>query len=210
MRSAAGRLQSVRREAAGCERCPLFANATQTVFGEGAEKARMMLVGEQPGDQEDLQGRPFVGPAGRVLDRALMAAGLDRKETYVTNAVKHFKNVPRGKRRLHQKPNAGEIDRCKWWLDLEIEIVQPQLIVALGATAARSLLGKPGKVGELRGRELVTPAGQKLLVTIHPSLLLRIQEAADKEAEFARFVKDLKVAGRLLAVRPQAQLRRSA
>jgi uracil-DNA glycosylase len=184
-------LAEVRREALACTRCPLFRLGTQTVFGEGPVPAPVMLVGEQPGDQEDLQGRPFVGPAGRLLDRALAAAGIDRAQVYVTNAVKHFKNVPRGKRRIHQKPNIGEIDRCKWWLDLELKLVRPRVVAALGASAARSLLGRPVKIMAVRGRRLALDANRQLIVTIHPSALLRLADATDKAREFERFVADL-------------------
>jgi DNA polymerase len=183
---------------AECTRCPLYKNATQVVPGEGPAKARLMLVGEQPGDQEDLAGHPFVGPAGRVLDRAIMAAGIDRKTVFVTNAVKHFKWEARGKRRLHKKPNAYEIDRCRWWNDLERAIVRPQVVVALGATAARSLMGRIVTISRVRGEILAGPDDSRLLVTIHPSYLLRIADEADKAREYARFVADLRVGARLL------------
>src|SRR5262249_25984739 len=160
---------------AGCTRCPLYRTATQVVPGEGSAGARLMLVGEQPGDQEDLQGHPFVGPAGRVLDRALAGAEIDRKEGVVTHAVKHFKFEPRGKRRLHKKPNAYEIERCHWWLDLEKAIVKPELFVALGATAARSLYGRPLTIGKVRGQVVPLADGGRMVATIHPSYLLRIQ-----------------------------------
>ncbi len=185
-------LAKVRGEAASCTRCSLYRLGTQTVFGEGPAPAAVMLVGEQPGDQEDVQGRPFVGPAGRMLDKALAAAGIDRARVYVTNAVKHFKNVPRGKRRIHQRPNAGEIDRCGWWLDLELDFVAPRIIVAMGATAARSVTGRPVKIEASRGRQLPYRAGQSLLVTIHPSMLLRLREADVRAREFQRFVADLR------------------
>ncbi len=181
-----------------CRRCPLYRNATQAVPGEGPSHARVILVGEQPGDKEDLAGRPFVGPAGRLLDSALAEAGIPRNETFVTNAVKHFKFEPRGKRRLHKKPDAHEIDRCRWWLEQERALVQPQLIVALGATAARSLTGKPVAIGKVRGEVFALADGTQLLVTIHPSALLRIQDEADKRAGHAAFVKDLKVAARMV------------
>jgi DNA polymerase len=158
-----------------------------------------MLVGEQPGDKEDLAGEPFVGPAGRVLDRALEEAGIDRKTVFVTNAVKHFKHEMRGKRRLHKRPNAYEIERCKIWLELERELVKPAVIVALGATAARSLLGRPVTITKLRGRRLELSDGTAALVTIHPSFLLRIQDAADKKREYAHFVADLRLAAKMLA-----------
>jgi DNA polymerase len=171
---------------------------TQTVFGEGPVPAALMLVGEQPGNSEDLEGRPFVGPAGRLLDKALHAAGIDRSETYVTNAVKHFKNMPRGKRRIHQRPNTGEIDRCKWWLDRELKLVSPDVVVALGATAARSLLGKPMKIEASRGRPMEFGAGS-LIITVHPSMLLRLRDAQAKAEQFERLAADLVVAARLAA-----------
>ncbi len=158
-----------------------------------------MLVGEQPGDKEDLAGKPFVGPAGQVLDRALAEAEIPRTEVFVTNAVKHFKHEMRGKRRLHKRPNAYEIERCKIWLDLERAMVKPAVIVALGATTARSLFGRPVTVTKLRGRMLELPDGAAALVTIHPSFLLRIQDAADKKREYARFVADLRPAAKILA-----------
>jgi uracil-DNA glycosylase family protein len=180
-----------------CRRCPLYRDATQAVPGEGARDARVMLVGEQPGDKEDLAGKPFVGPAGRMLGQALADAGIPRDETFVTNAVKHFKFEPRGKRRLHKKPNAYEIERCKWWLEQERAIVKPDVIVALGATAARSLIGRVVTIGKLRAETLHLADGTRLVVTIHPSALLRIQDEADKRAGYAAFVRDLKVVARL-------------
>jgi DNA polymerase len=181
-----------------CRRCPLYKNATQAAPGEGPSHARVMLVGEQPGDKEDLAGRPFVGPAGRMLDQALADAKIPRKETFVTNAVKHFKFEPRGKFRLHKKPSTHEIERCKWWLDQERAHVKPGLIVALGATAARSLTGRAATITSLRGRALKLADGTQLVVTIHPSALLRMQDEADKAAAYAEFVKDLKFAARLV------------
>jgi DNA polymerase len=182
-----------------CTRCPLYKDATQAVPGEGRRRAHLMLVGEQPGDKEDLAGKPFVGPAGQVLDHALAEAEVPRTEVFVTNAVKHFKHEMRGKRRLHKRPNAYEIERCKIWLDLERAMVKPAVIVALGATAARSLFGRPVTVTKLRGRMLELPDGAAVLVTIHPSFLLRIQDAADKKREYARFVADLRLAAKILA-----------
>ena len=157
-----------------------------------------MLVGEQPGDKEDIAGRPFVGPAGRILDQALADAGIPRRDTFVTNAVKHFKHEMRGKRRLHKKPNAYEIERCRWWLDLERKIVKPEIVVALGATAARSLLGRVVTITRARGTPIDLPDGARLIVTIHPSALLRTEDEADKRAKYAEFVKDLKIAARLV------------
>jgi uracil-DNA glycosylase len=187
-------LAALAAEAASCTRCPLYKNATQTVFGEGPADATMMLIGEQPGDQEDLTGRPFVGPAGRVLDSALEAAGLERGEIYITNAVKHFKNEPRGKRRLHKKPDTSEIDACRWWLENELEIIQPAVAVALGVTAARALMRKALSINANRGRLIALPGGAKGLITVHPSYLLRLQEERDKRREFDLLVKDLRLA----------------
>jgi uracil-DNA glycosylase len=182
-----------------CTRCPLYQHATQAVPGEGRKGAHLMLIGEQPGDKEDLAGKPFVGPAGRVLDQALEAAGIPRTEVFVTNAVKHFKHEMRGKRRLHKRPNAYEIERCKVWLDIERRIVKPAAIVALGATAARSLFGRPVTIAKLRGRMVQLADGTAAFVTIHPSFLLRIKDDADKEREYRNFVADLRPAARLLA-----------
>ncbi len=190
--------QALREEAAGCTRCPLYKPATQTVFGEGPVDAPLMFVGEQPGDQEDLAGKPFVGPAGQVFDRALTAAGIDRSRTYVTNAVKHFKFEQRGKRRIHSKPGTGEIDACRWWIEQEQVLVKPQVTVALGATAARSLFGKTMTIGRERGRELRLPDGGAAWITVHPSYLLRLPDPAQAEEEFGRFVEDLKLAGAVL------------
>jgi DNA polymerase len=186
-------MASLKADIAVCRRCPLHCGATQAVAGEGPADAPIMLVGEQPGDQEDLQGRPFVGPAGQLLDKALGEAGLARSTLYVTNAVKHFKYEPRGKRRIHQKPNTGEIQKCKWWLDREIEIVQPRLIVALGATAAQALSGHAVSVTKERGP---TMFGKKPgFITVHPSYLLRLPDAQKKAEEYARFVSDLRHSG---------------
>ncbi|HMK41743.1 MAG TPA: UdgX family uracil-DNA binding protein [Methyloceanibacter sp.] len=187
-------LKLLAEEARGCTRCDLYKHATQTVFGEGPADARMMLVGEQPGDQEDLAGRPFVGPAGKVLDAALEAAGIERSGVYITNAVKHFKNEPRGKRRLHKKPDTSEIDICRFWLDNEIEIVRPRIVVALGATAARGLMRKSLTINANRGRVITLPSGLPGLITVHPSYLLRIEEERDKRREFGLLVKDLRLA----------------
>lgn len=185
-----------------CRRCPLYKDATQGVPGEGKAGAALMLIGEQPGNDEDLAGKPFVGPAGRVLNQALIEAGIDRKQAYVTNAVRHFKYEPRGKRRLHKRPNAGEIERCRWWTDLERALVEPKLIVAMGATAARGLLVKAVTITELRSKIFALPDGvTQALVTIHPSYLLRIREEADKKREFTAFVADLKLAANFLKKR---------
>ena len=185
-------LRAVAQDAAHCQRCPLYKIGTQTVFGAGPADAPVMIVGEQPGDVEDRQGLPFVGPAGRMLDQALESAGLRRDRMYVTNAVKHFKHVVTGKRRLHQKPNAYEIDRCKWWLDLELDIIDPELTVAMGATAARSLMGRPIRINTARGEVMHMPSGRAVLVTIHPSALLRLKDSESRAVEFARFVADLR------------------
>jgi DNA polymerase len=187
----AASLDQLRHRAEGCRRCELYKNATQLVFGEGSQKAKIMLVGEQPGDKEDIAGRPFVGPAGRLLDICLEEAGLDRSRCYVTNAVKHFKFEPRGKRRLHSKPNAGEIQRCSWWLGAEINIVRPNLLVALGATALYSLLGSKVKLTPERGHILTPENHPPVLVTIHPSFLLRIREEEDVARQRANFIEDL-------------------
>ncbi len=186
-------LRKLRDAEAQCTRCPLYRNATQVVPGEGPTSAALMLVGEQPGTDEDIAGKPFVGPAGRMLDRALADAGLDRNKVFVTNAVKHFKFELRGKRRLHKRPNAYEIERCRWWNDLERAIVKPELVVALGATAARSLLGRTVSITSVRGKILQAGDGMRLAVTIHPSYLLRIIERQDNEQEYRRFVGDLRM-----------------
>ncbi|MGN7160788.1 UdgX family uracil-DNA binding protein [Sphingomonas sp. SAFR-052] len=190
---------ALRDEAAGCQRCPLWQPATQTVFGEGPVDAEMMVVGEQPGDQEDLAGRPFVGPAGQVFDRAMAQAGIDRSRVYVTNAVKHFKFEPRGKRRIHAKPGVGEIDACRWWIEQERGILRPRMTVALGATAARSLTGKTVTISRERGRVLTLADGGAAWITVHPSFLLRLPDKVQAEEEFARFVEDLKGAAAAMA-----------
>ncbi len=183
---------TLRDEAGRCTRCDLYRCATQTVFGEGPLDSTILFVGEQPGDQEDLAGRPFVGPAGMLFDAALAEAGIDRAKTYVTNAVKHFKFVARGKKRIHSKPDTGEIEACRWWLDQERALLRPPLTVALGATAARSLLGKAVTIGKLRGAPLSLGDGSECWVTVHPSFLLRLPDAAARITERARFVDDLK------------------
>ena len=192
-------LEQLREAGMRCEGCPLHANATQAVPGEGALDARLMLVGEQPGDEEDLAGRPFVGPAGRLLDIALQRAGIERSACYITNAVKHFKFEARGKRRLHRNPDRQEIERCQWWLDAERRLVKPDLIVALGASAARSLIGRAVKVGEIRGQLIPLSSSESLLVTVHPSYLLRLQGEEVKRREWHRFLGDLRLAQHSLA-----------
>lgn len=184
-------LEAAREAAMGCTRCHLYQNATQTVFGEGPSKAPLMFVGEQPGDKEDLAGRPFVGPAGRLFDTLLEDAGIDRQKCYVTNAVKHFKHEPRGSFRLHKKPDAPEIEACKWWLRIEAAIVRPKLFVALGSTAAQSLTGNGRDILKRRGTFEETRDGRPILITIHPSALLRIPNAREAAAARRRFREDL-------------------
>jgi uracil-DNA glycosylase len=182
-----------------CRGCDLYKNATQAVFGEGAGQAELLLVGEQPGDKEDLAGKPFVGPAGQLLDRALEEAGIDRSRTYVTNAVKHFKWQARGKRRIHQKPSWSETVACRPWLEAELAVVRPRVVVCLGATAAQSLLGRDFRVTRHRGELLDSDLAQHVTATIHPSAILRQQDEALRHAEFAAFVDDLRVVARVLA-----------
>ena len=196
--AASGTLAALRELAADCHACPLWKDATQTVFGEGPQRARIMLVGEQPGDKEDLAGKPFVGPAGQMLDRALEQAGIDRGKVYVTNAVKHFKFVPRGKIRLHQKPNTPEIMACRPWYERELAAINPELVVAMGATAAQSVFGKITPINRNRGRLIDLPDGTKALVTVHPSYLLRLPDADARGREYQRFVDDLGIAATLL------------
>lgn len=185
-------LESVRDMAAGCKACDLYKRGTQTVFGEGPKRARIMLVGEQPGDAEDIAGHPFVGPAGRLLDRALEEAGIDRRIVYVTNVVKHFKWEPRGKRRIHSKPNAGEISACRPWLETEIALVKPRVLVCLGATAAQALLGKSFKVSKQRGDFVDSTLASMVTATVHPSSILRAPDEEARRDEMKRFVADLK------------------
>jgi uracil-DNA glycosylase family protein len=185
-------LAAARAAVQGCTRCPLYQFATQAVFGEGPTTAEVMFVGEQPGDQEDLAGKPFVGPAGQLFDKALEKVGIDRRRVYVTNAVKHFKFEPRGKKRIHQKPNGGEIEACRFWINLEREFVRPKLIVALGATAVQSLMGKAASITSLRGKKLELEDGSNLLVTVHPSYLLRIPDRDKAADEQKRFEADLR------------------
>jgi DNA polymerase len=199
MPAAATLLKTVAKEAASCTLCPLYRNATQTVFGEGAARAPIMLVGEQPGDQEDLAGHPFVGPAGKVLERAMAEAGLDRKKVWLTNAVKHFKNEPRGKKRLHKRPNRYEVEVCRVWLRQEISLVKPQLILALGVTAAVALAGRPVVLSRERGKVIELADGQRGMVTTHPSSILRMPDQKARHAAFAALVKDLKAAARQTA-----------
>jgi DNA polymerase len=191
-------LTPARKAAKHCQRCPLYKHATQTVFGEGPADAPVVFVGEQPGDQEDLAGKPFVGPAGQMFDRALAEAGIDRARVYVTNAVKHFKFEPRGKRRIHQKPNNAEIEACRWWLDNELGLIRPRLTVALGATAARALTGRDTTISRSRGKLMTLREGIEGFITVHPSFLLRLPDAASKEREYAHFVADLKLVARHL------------
>jgi uracil-DNA glycosylase len=185
-------LPKLREAAAGCKACDLYARGTQTVFGEGPKKAVIMLVGEQPGDAEDVAGRPFVGPAGRLLDRALEQAGIDRETVYLTNVVKHFKWEPRGKRRIHAKPNAAEIGACRPWLETEIALVKPRVLVCLGATAAQALLGRGFRVSQQRGSPVASPLAPVVGATIHPSAILRAPDDENRRAEMRRFVDDLK------------------
>jgi uracil-DNA glycosylase family protein len=189
-------VEQLREAAASCRGCDLWENATQTVFGEGRERSTLMLVGEQPGDQEDLQGRPFVGPAGRLLEKALEEARIDRQQVYVTNAVKHFRWTRRGKRRLHEKPNAGQVRACRPWLEAEIAVVKPQVIVLLGATAAQSVMGPAFRVSKDRGKVLSSPFGIPVVATVHPSSILRATDDESRDAALASFIADLRVAAR--------------
>jgi DNA polymerase len=191
-------LDELRAEAAGCTACPLWKTGTQTVFGEGADSAAVMFVGEQPGDQEDKQGRPFVGPAGRVLDEALDLVGIDRATAYVTNAVKHFKWEARGKRRIHAKPTWSEQTACRPWLESELEVVRPRVLVCLGATAAQSLLGKQFRVTKERGRWLESELAEYVTATIHPSSILRRRDDESRHREMAGFVEDLRLVASVL------------
>jgi uracil-DNA glycosylase len=185
-------LKKLRIAATGCTGCPLWKTGTQTVFGEGSSEAKVVLVGEQPGNDEDLEGRPFVGPAGKLLDRCLVEAGIDRDEVYVTNAVKHFKWAPSGKRRLHKKPNSREIAACRPWLDAELAVLEPEVVVALGATAAQALLGKDFRVTQQRGQLIDSPLARYVMATVHPSSILRAPDEATRHKEQGRFVADLK------------------
>jgi DNA polymerase len=191
-------LTSLKNAAAGCKACDLWLKGTQTVFGEGARRARVMFVGEQPGNEEDLSGKPFVGPAGRLFDTALEDAGIERKQTYVTNVVKHFKWEPRGKRRIHKKPNAVQIAACRPWLEAELSVVKPAILVALGATAAQSLLGPQFRVTKQRGEFLESALAPYVMATVHPSSILRAPDDETRRLEYRRFVDDLKKLARVL------------
>ena len=188
-------LPKLREAAAGCTACDLYKTGTQTVFGEGARTADVIFVGEQPGDQEDLQGKPFVGPAGKLLDKALEESGIDRSQVYVTNVVKHFKWQARGKRRIHQKPNWQEIAACRPWLEAELDVVRPRVLVCLGATAAQALLGRDFRVSRMRGEPVPSDLAEHVVATVHPSAILRADE---RELEFAAFVKDLEKVAALI------------
>jgi len=189
-------LSALREAARACTACHLYKRATQTVFGEGPKRAAIMFVGEQPGDYEDLVGKPFVGPAGQIMNRALEEAGIDRQEVYVTNAVKHFKWEPRGKRRIHQKPNAREIAACRPWLEAELRIVKPKLVVLLGATAAQTIFGSSFRVTRERGKVLSSKFAPKIVATVHPSSLLRQPDEASRERDYRNFVADLRLASK--------------
>jgi len=191
-------IAGLRAVAEGCRRCPLWRDATQTVFGEGPDNAKIVFVGEQPGDHEDIAGKPFVGPAGKLFDAVIEEAGIDRSITYVTNAVKHFKFEPRGKRRIHSKPNAGEVQHCRWWVDHELKLITPDLVVALGATAALSLLGKAIPITKMRGQTVVRDDGLRVFLTVHPSYLLRIPDPQAKAEERERFADDMRAVRRLM------------
>jgi DNA polymerase len=197
-------LPRLRQAAAGCKGCDLWQRGTQTVFGEGSSNARVMLVGEQPGDKEDLMGRPFVGPAGAVLDRALQEAGIARDEVYVTNIVKHFKWEPRGKRRIHKKPNALQISACRPWLDAEIEVTQPEVMVLLGASAAQGLLGRDFRVTQHRGEWIQSQLAPYVLATVHPSAILRAPDDESRHEEMRKFIADLKVVAKQIHARKAA------
>jgi len=183
---------SLKEAAADCRACDLWKRATQTVFGEGRRRAKVMLIGEQPGNEEDLEGEPFVGPAGRLLDEALGQADIDRREAYVTNVVKHFKWEARGKRRIHKRPNSAEIEACRPWLEAEIDAVKPSIIVCLGATAAQSLLGKQFRVTRQRGQFIESPLAPLVMATVHPSSILRAPDEETRRTEMRRFIDDLK------------------
>src|SRR6266576_6322948 len=188
-------LKKLREAATGCKACPLWETGTQTVFGEGAQDADLVFVGEQPGDREDVEGRPFVGPAGKLFDEALLEAGIDRSQVYVTNVVKHFKWKPQGKRRIHQKPNWREISACRPWLDAELAVLKPRVLVCLGATAAQALFGRDFRVSRQRGELVDSPLAPRAIATVHPSSILR---AEDRELEYREFVRDLEKIAKLI------------
>jgi DNA polymerase len=190
-------LDELQEASRDCKACPLWKTGTQTVFGEGSAGAKIMMIGEQPGNQEDLEGKPFVGPAGKLLDQALEEAGIDRKKVYVTNAVKHFKWEPRGKRRIHKKPNAAEIAACRPWLDAEIAALKPKIIICLGATAAQALLGRDFRVTQHRGEFLKSPLAPMVMATVHPSSILRAPDEKTRHEEMERFIADLKKVAQL-------------
>lgn len=185
-------IEQLAKMAADCENCDLWRTGTQTVFGAGGSRAKIMMIGEQPGNQEDIEGKPFVGPAGRLLDKLLEEAGIDRKKVYVTNAVKHFKWEPRGKRRIHKKPNAREIAACRPWLDAEMAVIKPAVIVCLGATAAQAILGKDFRVTQHRGAFIESPLAEHVMATVHPSSILRAPDEKERHEQERRFVADLK------------------
>jgi DNA polymerase len=191
-------LKSLQEAARSCKGCDLYQNATQTVFGEGPSNASVVFVGEQPGDQEDRQGRPFVGPAGRLLDKALAAARISREQVYVTNAVKHFKWIWRGKRRLHQKPVVRQVMACKPWLEAEFEVLKPKIVVCMGATAAQAVLGKPVFITKERGKFSAPDSGPAIFITIHPSAIYRQRDRSEQEKEYRRFAEEMKLVGRKL------------
>lgn len=191
-------LKALRESARSCKGCDLYKNATQTVFGEGPSNASVVFVGEQPGDQEDRQGRPFVGPAGRLLDKALTAARVSREQVYVTNAVKHFKWIWRGKRRLHQKPVVRQVMACKPWLEAEFEVLKPKIVVCMGTTAAQAVLGKPVLVTKERGKFIASDSGPAIFITIHPSAIYRQRDRSEQEKEYRRFAEEMKLVGRKL------------
>jgi uracil-DNA glycosylase len=195
IRPTIGKLQEAARD---CRACPLWKTGTQTVFGEGARKAKVVFVGEQPGNDEDLAGKPFVGPAGKLLDKALMEAGIARSEVYVTNTVKHFKWEPKGKRRIHKKPNGREIAACRPWLEAELAVLKPRVLVCLGATAAQALLGKDFRVSRQRGQILESPLADKVIATVHPSSILRAPDEATRHTEMTRFIEDLKAVAKVI------------
>lgn len=203
-------LSALRRAAAGCRGCELYRRATQTVFGEGPRRARLVLVGEQPGDKEDIAGRPFVGPAGLLLNRALEQAGIPRDAVYVTNAVKHFKWTARGKRRLHQRPREGEIDACRPWLEAEVHLLKPAAVVCLGATAARAVYGKAVRIKDLRGRATPSPLSAQTFVTVHPAAILRLIDGMERERAFVQFVTELTTVWRAVISKPSKNPQQNA